>query len=103
MDSNIAAIEGLIAKIKVVDNPAVANSIFNYLAVHLEDADQSDSFGHVPQETLSPRQLKSDEPSRARLEFSPDPYTNDTPAPATPTTPRKRSPSREKEKSSKIA
>ena len=34
--NNLKRIEGLVGAIRVVDNPAIANSIFNYLNVHTD-------------------------------------------------------------------
>lgn len=60
MNNNIEAIKALISRIKVVDNPTISNSLYNYVNVVIEDQEQLEVLGHIGTETISPRNVKSE-------------------------------------------
>lgn len=54
INSNIATIESLISQIRVVENPGISNSVFNFISVVFEE-EPLEGLAYVQQEILSPR------------------------------------------------
>ena len=66
INSNIATIESLISQIRVVENPGISNSVFNFISVVFEE-EPLEGLAYVQQEILSPR---GKEEKEQKIEFA---------------------------------